>query len=1264
MAGKIKQLKKAAAPAPKPIPAARPIFKPVLKLAGALFAGLGLALYFYMSSGLFQSHVLSLINARIPGTLSWEALDLSLAPLRLTARHLVLNSPAGKPVACIAGLDITMDRAGLAAGTLRFPSIKITAPLLTLDLPAHGRDSLTAALIKNSGGGSAGPSGLPFNLGIENMLIEDGQLDLTLPDANRPRKKLILDQLRLNISGDMDPKGVTGLNLAAEIPGIRFTAAGSIAGLFEAPVPDMTAELVVETRTAAQILRPWLDTLARMPRTDTKNGGTIIDGPATLKLTVTGPLDNPAAQASLALGPGSILGQPVTSARLSARLENRRITLAPSGLILPNQIFSNRVFSSPKPGPGPFELEGSLDLAPMFPRGFTGETAGTDNLAYTLAIRHKNLPLEWVASILNLPLESLKHLSGSLAPVLRVTGRGITPGRITAEIQAEADARDIRSPLLALPAALKLNASAKLQGQELDITFLSLAGPGLSVKGEGKLGLAGRDPSLAAGLTLSAPDLSLPAHHLGVDLAGSARLSVTAKGTLAQPRLIANLEAGNLSAAGIRADTFSASAEVTPENLVIREAILSQATGTEAATGRLRAEGRIGFGQDLALALDLTAEEMDLAGLMPDREIQGRISGRISAGGTLASPRAEARITGEGLGIGEIPLGRIDSEVSLSQNGLSQNILTIARTELIRGSARMAADGQINLKDRTMDININAPELNLAALPGLAGQASGRADLALDLKGSLAEPALNGRIRAKNLKTAAFPDLAGALSADFHAQGPISNPGLVNARAGLHRLTIIRDGRPLLELEDAALSLENRQLRLSPVPLLLMGQGRVTLEGRLDPEGNLTASARGSIPLALAPDLTEAVQSASGDIRLSVSAAGPVSRPDIRGDLSFTDLNLVLEALPTPVQNIRGKIRFSPEKIKIEQVAATLGDGQIRLKGTTGLVQGRPNRFALNLEAFRLPLDIPDTLDLSVNSRLTLAGTPEKSRLSGTVDLLEGRYYKNLELNLKDLAPRKTRQTPPAGSDTGPEFLKAMALNIHIRRREPLLVDNNLARLTVSPDLTLRGTAHTPILSGRAQVDEGTIIFQKAKFNVTGGIVDFVNPYKLEPEIDVTGETTIRSWTITVKMAGAPDDLRLSFSSDPSEPDADILSLITLGKTTREMASAQNGARMAGAGAAAGLIAGPMGKKLKEATGLDEVDIRMDDSGDKAGVKITLGADLSRKLSVAYGMDIKDGETVQQVTTYYKLLEHLLMSGFQDTSGRFGGGLKYRLEFR
>ena len=81
---------------------------------------------------------------------------------------------------------------------------------------------------------------------------------------------------------------------------------------------------------------------------------------------------------------------------------------------------------------------------------------------------------------------------------------------------------------------------------------------------------------------------------------------------------------------------------------------------------------------------------------------------------------------------------------------------------------------------------------------------------------------------------------------------------------------------------------------------------------------------------------------------------------------------------------------------------------------------------------------------------------------------------------------------------------------------------------------------------------------------------------------------------------------------------------------------------------------------------MDYLGIKLDDTNDSGeqGLNVTVGKELSRQVTVKYGVDIRNGETVQRMTTDYKLLENLLMSGFQDTGGDFGGELKYRLEFR
>ncbi len=91
------------------------------------------------------------------------------------------------------------------------------------------------------------------------------------------------------------------------------------------------------------------------------------------------------------------------------------------------------------------------------------------------------------------------------------------------------------------------------------------------------------------------------------------------------------------------------------------------------------------------------------------------------------------------------------------------------------------------------------------------------------------------------------------------------------------------------------------------------------------------------------------------------------------------------------------------------------------------------------------------------------------------------------------------------------------------------------------------------------------------------------------------------------------------------------------------------------------------GKDIKKAAGLDILEVKFQGEGtqqDPNSVKVTVGKELSRRLAVKYSMESKSGETLQRASAEYKFLENLLVTGFQDDKGNFGGELLFRMEFR
>ena len=289
--------------------------------------------------------------------------------------------------------------------------------------------------------------------------------------------------------------------------------------------------------------------------------------------------------------------------------------------------------------------------------------------------------------------------------------------------------------------------------------------------------------------------------------------------------------------------------------------------------------------------------------------------------------------------------------------------------------------------------------------------------------------------------------------------------------------------------------------------------------------------------------------------------------------------------------------------------------------------------------------------------------------MQGKATLLEGLYYRDVNLSLVKGLRTIVERRPPARSPrkqiTMP-FLKNMDLDISVKRRNSLFVENNLAQLDINPDLTITGTLNNPIINGRAGIESGTIEFRNRIFNVTKGVVDFLNPYQTEATIDLESEVKVRDWMIYLKMTGTPDALNLSLSSDPEEEDNDILSLLVLGKTSGELIAGEGGSTQTTSAMIAALVTSRYGEDLKKATGLDILEVEsgtgQEDSADT--MKVTIGKELSRRITLKYAMESANSELSQRAIAEYKLLENILVNGFQDTRGTFGADVQFRLEFR
>ncbi len=504
------------------------------------------------------------------------------------------------------------------------------------------------------------------------------------------------------------------------------------------------------------------------------------------------------------------------------------------------------------------------------------------------------------------------------------------------------------------------------------------------------------------------------------------------------------------------------------------------------------------------------------------------------------------------------------------------------------------------------------------------------------------------------------PELSGQMTGSLTADGHLKDLPQVRADVALASTRVYMDDRLLVSSEEVRARMRDGVLDIPPATLIVAEDGRMAVEGHGGVDGEIRFLANGDIPMGVISRLTDTLPDSSGRLKASVEVTGSMTRPSITAIFQLDQVAFTVPTLGQKFHGVRGTIRATPTQATVDRIDGFLDDGTFALKGSVDLKNFRPMDVNLSLQTTGLPVAVPDTLSLEVDSALTLTGKRETMRLSGWIAIAEGVYYKDFKLKLTEAIGQIRR--PKTGSTPIhlPPDIASTGLNVSLRSRKPLSVDNNLALLAIEPDLKVTGSVRNPVLSGRTDIRSGSIRYGNREFIVTRGIVDFINPYRIEPRIDLAAETDIRRWTISLLISGTPDDLDIELVSNPPEPNEEILSLLAFGKTTDE--------RLSAGATASEFIANTLTPGIKDATGIDRLEINYEtnteNGKEEEEIKVTVGKELSRRLSIEYGTEARSGERIQRVTSDYKLLERLIVSAFQDTAGDYGGELKFRLEFR
>lgn len=1290
----------------------------MLGMAALLVFGLPL----FLETDAAREYLQSKINETIAGKAVWSRARLSLIHGRVQVEGARLETPSGEPVVKADRIAFDISLRALLSGTLLIEDAQIVHPAVHLVMGRDKRLNLVHALAPPEGKAltsvekdDAGTP-FPFNVKIQDFRLTGGsfrfsstlggetetaaleKIDFRLYDADLAQRSgkvtAQFGKCRIHMAGirtgwehfrvdagikDGEIRPVTA-ELESEMMSLTLKGDG------RKPVEDPAVDMALSLETTLEAIRETFGLQADLA------------GSAAVHLRGHGRVSNPTVEVRLAYGGGRIYGTDIQGFAVEGRLSDRVLTL---GIRDVETSLGSAAFS------------GMFDLKKAFPRGFLAAHRNLDAVSYRM---------DAVLTRVDLKALDLKEtaLGGFLAAHATVDGKGVTLDSLDARGTVDLTVTGLTQNAFAKPVDFTLSATAALSGKTLQVDAFAADMEKMHLEGNGAFGWeTGR---IEARIALTAPEIRHPSSVFGVSLDGALEASLHLDGSIREPSADLELEGKSLSVEGrpigdlqARLRLEDGRLHMAPLRLQNKDAVvliegsavlldpktlnrvpdpplnlefsgrnLRLEEFTEGISGALSFHGRVeGTLRHPEGTLEATADQTDLYGQKMEKIT---VNARMQKDRVYLDPLQiliSKKETINGTGWIFIP-EKSYSLLLVSENVSLNQIHWLSQMGLEKGKAKFRISGEGKLENPRASADIVIGGVSIRGKPieeirleaSLADQVIAfRARSDLDLSGRFhirnldfsAEAAFHEMALSPYFEMAGLGQFSGRLSGVVSGRGNVKHPEKIEAEADLSRLELFWDEKRLVQSQRVKALLRASEVTAADVRLRLLEEGHVDVRGRATLKGDMDLSLDAAIPLKGLSPLVPWMGDVAGRAALAATIRGAAASPDISGNLRLKEVRLTPPGFSQEIHDGTAAVNITPGAVVVDVLSGKIGKGRFEMRGRTALEGWLPSAFSFTLDASAIPLSIPETLDLFLDGRLSLDGTREKSSLSGELVLVEGLYYKDVKLNLLEKEIEERREAVPRSLENVHPILRHMQLDVAIRQKNPFVVDNNLALLNIVSDLQVKGTPVQPRLLGTARVKEGTVAFLGREFEITRGVIDFVNPYRIEPTIDIQSRTKVRDWTILLTISGTPDQLTFTKTSTPPESDEDILMLLTLGKTQREMIREEGGTWISSKALAAQLASEMLGDKVKETIGLDVFETRYLEKEEASGsdaVEVTVGKELSKRLTLKYTVEARGGETLQRALSEYRLLENVAVSAYQENTGNFGAEMVYRLEFR
>jgi hypothetical protein len=564
--------------------------------------------------------------------------------------------------------------------------------------------------------------------------------------------------------------------------------------------------------------------------------------------------------------------------------------------------------------------------------------------------------------------------------------------------------------------------------------------------------------------------------------------------------------------------------------------------------------------------------------------------------------------------------------------------------------------GDISIRGEVMTVEVEA------ASPRLAVSGAGRIALTDEMDAELSlrisDTSLDPYVRAFNPQLSPFT--TAVASGSVRVVGELANIDHLLVDGTVDSLDVRLFDYRLRNATPIRIALDRHTVRLTEMRLVgedteLDVSGVVSLH-----DERIAMRANGVANLGILQGFMRDVRS-SGRATVQAAFEGPMQNPAVTGTLRIEDGRIRNFQLPHALESINGSVELDSRGLQLDGLRGRIGGGDIQFGGRITIEGYRPGRLDVTMTGRNMRLRFPEGMRSLVDADLGLSGTMDNATLGGNVVVRSAVYTRRFDAGggIFELAGAAPAQVSSSSLQT----TMPVRFDVRISAPSTLRIENNSIRVVSSADLQLRGTYERPLLFGRAEVERGEVLFEGKRYVIRRGTIDFNNPARIEPFIDVEAESRVRvpgqTYQVTVRASGTFDRLHTEFTSDPPLTEIEVISLL-LGDVAPDPLNPEGRAysgtitpqeqllRERAARALTGAISSEVGRVVEQTFGVDTFqltpsvgDLYQQSSRFEPGARLTIGKRLSNRVYLTYSRSLSSTTRDQIVLLEYDQTDRL-----------------------